>query len=265
MTDAPRPTVLVSSYLFASPKYPDHTFHTSAPTAYADSVRMAGGTPLIAPPLDTDEQVMNALRACDAVLMVGGPDLLPHSYGQEAHPRLEPMHPRRNDSDLRLARLASASNKPLMGICGGLQTVNVALGGTLHQHIPEMPELVGEDDHTLKIPNCNRHRIKVDPDSRLARIIFGGQESGDGSVEVNSYHHQAVDRVGHGLRVVARSLTGVIEALEGDDPDRFLVLTQWHPERMAVRVKLGDAGAIPPPDRLDQLAIFEALIGAART
>ncbi len=252
------PTVLVSSSFIPSPGDPEGNYLATVAMSYADSVRLAGGVPLVAPPLDDDAQVRQVLERCEAVLMVGGPDLLPASYGQEPHPEAKPMHPRRNASDLLLARATVDSGKPLLGICGGHQAVNVALGGSLHQHIPDMPELVGTDNHVSQIPNDNCHMIRIQPGSRLERIL------GATELEVNSAHHQAVDCLGEGLRAVAWSLTGVIEGIEGTDPDRFLILTQWHPERLAVDPPDGDWGPRPGPGRADQLAIFKALVAAVR-
>jgi gamma-glutamyl-gamma-aminobutyrate hydrolase PuuD len=259
VSSRPAPTILVSSYYYPSPSSPKTSwFHTAAPMAYVDSVRLAGGVPLIAPPLDDESQVAEVLAGCDAILLVGGPDLHPRAYGQEPHPKLKMLHPRRDASDLRLARGAFQSRKPLLGICGGLQAVNVALGGSLHQHLPDMPELSGPKEHTAQDSFDSYHRIRLEPDCRLAQIM------GAAELEVNSAHHQAVDRVGDGLRVVARSGKGVIEALEGTDAGRFLVLTQWHPERLAVSPDESSVGARPKAGRADQLAIFEAFVRAAR-
>jgi gamma-glutamyl-gamma-aminobutyrate hydrolase PuuD len=254
------PTVLVSSYYYPSPTRPEvNWFHTAAPMAYVDSLRLAGGVPLVAPPLDDDSQVADALGRCDAVLFVGGPDLNPVAYGQEPHPKIKLLHPRRDASDLRLARGAWECGKPLLGVCGGMQAVNVARGGSLHQHIPEMPELSAPTEHSAPDNSDRVHRIRLDPECRLARI------TGAAELEVNSAHHQAVDRAGEGLRAVAWSEKGVIEALEGtEDPDRFLVLVQWHPERLAVSPDESSAAGRPTAGREDQLAIFRALVDAAR-
>lgn len=253
------PTVLVSSYYYPSPSRPKNNwYHAAAPMAYIDSVRLAGGVPLVAPPLDDDGEVENALDRCDAVLIVGGPDLDPAVYGQEKHPKTKLLHRRRNDSDLRLARGALDSAKPILGVCGGLQVVNVVRGGTLHQHVPDRPELSSPKEHTAQDTFDSYHQIRLEPGCRLAKIM------GATELEVNSAHHQAVDKVGEGLKATAWSEKGVIEALEGDDPGRFLVLTQWHPERLAVSLPESEAGARPGPGRPDQLAIFEALVAAAR-
>jgi gamma-glutamyl-gamma-aminobutyrate hydrolase PuuD len=254
-----RPTVLLSSYYYPAPTNPTRWFHAAVPMAYADSVRLAGGVPLVAPPLDDDADVAEALARADAIILVGGPDLDPQSYGQPPHPALLPLHPRRNDSDLRLTRAALASGKPVLGICGGLQAINVARGGTLHQHLPDRPELVGADDHTWKVPEGNMHPVRLDPASRLARLMGCGA----GPVEVNSSHHQAVDRLGERLRAVAWSASGLVEALEGPADRPFLVATQWHPECLGVTPQGADRGDRPTAGRADQLAIFRGLVEAA--
>ncbi|HOX08148.1 MAG TPA: gamma-glutamyl-gamma-aminobutyrate hydrolase family protein [Planctomycetota bacterium] len=282
-----RPVILVSSYYFPTPTNPTRWFHTAAPMAYCDSVRLAGGCPLVAPPLDDDAEVREALARADALLLVGGPDVDPRSYGQEPHPKLQPLHPRRNDSDLRLARAAAKAGKPTLGICGGMQALNVALGGTLHQHIPDVPGLCGTDNHLLIIPDDNLHQVRVDPASRLARAMglaqvgggrleVGGTSVGIASgrpqpptsnpqptIEVNSAHHQAVDRLGQGLRAVAWSSSDMIEAIEGPANGPFLVATQWHPERLAVTPTGEDRGGRPTAGRADQLGVFRALVEAA--
>ena len=253
------PTVLLSSYYYAAPTNPTRWFHTAVPMPYADAVRLAGGVPLVAPPLDDAAEVRSALARADAVILVGGPDLDPKSYGQEPHPALQPLHPRRNDSDLRLAGAALRSGKPVLGVCGGMQAINVALGGTLIQHLPDRPELVGAEDHTWAPPDHHVHKVRLAPTSRLAEILGTGPE-----LEVNSSHHQAVDRLGEGLTAVAWSAGGVIEALEGPREGAFLIATQWHPECLAVAPPGADWGARPVAGRADQLAIFQALVAAAR-
>lgn len=259
MSDASGPTILVSSYYYRSPTSPDSGwFHAASPMAYVDSVRLAGGVALIAPPLDTEDEVDDALARCDAILLIGGRDLPSSAYGQEPHPRLKLLHPRRSDSDLRLARAALATEKPILGICGGLQAVNVVRGGTLFQHLPEIPELSDPTEHTAGDTYENYHPVRIEAGCRLAAIV------GATEVEVNSAHHQAADRIGDGLRAVAWSARGVVEALEGSrNPERFLVLVQWHPERMAVSRNHDEKGARPGPGRPDQLAIFEAFVEAA--
>ena len=257
MSAGRRPTVLVSSYYYPAPVNPERWFHAAAPMAYLDALRLAGGVPLVAPPLDDDDQAAEALARAGAVLLVGGPDLDPVAWGEPVHPRTVLLHPRRNRSDLLLARAAWDSQKPLLGICGGMQAVNVALGGSLHQHLPEaFPDLAAAES-SMGIPDDHFHTVRIEPGTRLAGIL------GAGEIEVNSAHHQAVDRVGRSLCVAARSAGGIVEALEPEDQGRFALLLQWHPERLAIAPPLPDRGEPPAVGRRDQLAIFEAFVREA--
>lgn len=257
MSPRRRPAILVSSYYFPSPTNPERWFHASAPMAYLDSLQLAGGVPLIAPPLDEAAQADEALARCGGVLLVGGPDLDPAAWGEPVHPQARLLHPRRNRSDLLLARRAWEGGKPLLAICGGMQAVNVALGGSLHQHLPEaFPELSAAEN-SMGIPDDHFHAVRIEPGTLLAGIL------GAGEIEVNSSHHQAVNRVGKGLCVTARSAGGVIEALEPEAGERFALLLQWHPERLAIAPPSPDCGETPAVGRRDQLAIFEAFVKAA--
>jgi putative glutamine amidotransferase len=288
------PTVLVTSSYLPYPTNPTRWYALAVPSAYVDSVRLAGGVPLVTGPLDDARAVREALGCADAVLLVGGYDYDPATYGQPLHPKNHLLHPRRDRSDLLLARAAARSGVPLLGICGGMQAINIALGGTLHQHVPDVPALTGSDDHTMKVPDDNVHRVRVAPGSRLAALMgltaveglpavalakAGGRWKVEGksaktastfnpqpstlSLEVNSSHHQAVDRLGKGLVAVAWSDAGLVEAFEGARRDRFLLGVQWHPERLAVAPPPDDIGAAPARGRPEQLAIFRALVGAA--
>lgn len=254
---AREPLVLVSTDYRERPGRPAGRFMAFAPSQYFDAVRLAGGLPLLAPPMDEPGQVRRALARCRAVLLIGGLDLDPAGYGQKPHPGTRMVHRRRDRSDLLLAREAARAGKPLLGICGGMQALNVALGGTLHQHVPDLPGRAGREPHLERLPE-SRHAVLISPGSRLARILGGRRR-----LTVNSAHHQAVARPGRGLRVSARSPGGLIEGLEGPAGGAFLLGVQWHPERLAVRRPRGDGGARPGPGRRDALAVFRALVAAA--
>lgn len=177
--------------------------------AYPKAVEDAGGTPVLLPwmsakPLD------RALDALDGVLLVGGDDLDPALLGQLPHPKVTIMDPDRQAFDLLLASKVLRRRLPVLGICFGCQLLNVARGGSLIQH------LEGHRDV--------RHRVDVEPGSRLSGILGGPR------LETNSYHHQAVALPGRGLEVAARSADGTLEALE-DPGHPFLVGVQWHPEK----------------------------------
>jgi putative glutamine amidotransferase len=256
MTDR-RPLILVSSYYLPHQSNPSRWFFAGAPMAYLDAINMAGGTALIAPPLESTEQCQESLDHCDAVILVGGPDLHPDSCNQKMHPAMDLLHRRRNDSDLMLSREVWNSNKPLLAVCGGMQAMNVARGGNLYQHLPEDFPGISEAESTHRKPDDNMHDIIIEEQSRLAAILQTSK------LEVNSAHHQSVKEVAEGLTVSARSEAGLIEALEGLDPQRFMLLLQWHPEQLAVKPLRNDIGAPPQPGRDDQLNIFKALVTAA--
>jgi len=207
------------------------------PLPYSEALFAAGARPFILPVTERLDVVPDLLAGLRGVVLTGGPDLDPARYGQPPHPETRPADPRRTAFDLRVLECAEARGLPVLGICGGLQTINVARGGTLHQHLE-----TGTVHRADRRAEEARHPVTVRAGTLLARIV------GEGPVEVNSAHHQAADRVGRGLVVSARSPDGVIEALE--DPSRpFYLAVQWHPERIF--------------QRPEQLALFDALIRAA--
>jgi len=195
------------------------------PRAYLDAVSAAGGTPVLVPPLaDPSAAVAAAVIArLDGLLLSGGRDVPPSRYGQAPHPASEPMDPRRDAWDMRLLECALAQGRlPVLGICLGAQQLNVALGGTLVQHVPD---LGGGLEHRAPEAGDRLHAVTLVPGSRLAAVL------GKDTVDVTTRHHQAVDRVGRGVVAVARAPDGLVEAIEGVDPGRFFVGVQWHPER----------------------------------
>lgn len=190
---------------------------------YVNAVVDAGGVPLIVPPQEMKENLSSVIDSVDGVLLAGGFDCDPSEYGEEQHPTCELMDPRRQQNDLELARLARSRRVPTLGICLGMQVMNVAAGGTLIQDIRS--ENASCLDHESEPANRNRHEVNIAGGTRLAELI------GSGTKNVNSSHHQAVRRAGEGLRVTASAPDGVIEALE-DPALPFYVAVQWHPEDM---------------------------------
>jgi putative glutamine amidotransferase len=193
---------------------------------YLDAVRRAGGLPVALAPEELSAADVEALCArVDALLLIGGADLDPASYGQAATARTELTTPLRDTFELTLARSALAEDLPVLGICRGLQILNAASGGSLHHHLLDedfaehrpQPGSLGEPTY---------HLVEVEPGSLLAAVAEPGP------MTVNSHHHQGVDRVGEGGRVVARSLPdGAVEAVEWP-ASRFALGVQWHPEAL---------------------------------
>ncbi len=204
---------------------------------YLEAMRMAGGLPVILAPVRTSA-VDALLDRLDAVCLSGGPDLHPHHYGAPEHADLGPTEPELDQFELALARRALARGLPVLAICRGMQVMNVARGGTLCQHLPE---LGGDVEHRQSLTEGNTHDIKVLPGSRLAKLLGATQ------LEVNSYHHQGIDELGDGLRVVANAPDGVPEAIEAI-ANGFVFGVQWHAEALS--------------ERPEQLALFEGLVRA---
>ncbi|TCK22989.1 gamma-glutamyl-gamma-aminobutyrate hydrolase family protein [Pseudonocardia endophytica] len=185
---------------------------------YVDMVAAAGGTPVLLPPTAT---AADAVDVCDALLVVGGPDVDPARYGAEPGPHSDPPRTERDDSDLAALRRALDRRIPVLGVCRGHQLLNVALGGTLHQHLPDV---VGHLRHSVEPATFGPVTVAPEPGSRVARAL-GGDE-----VQVWCHHHQAIDRVADGLTVTARADDGTVEAVELDGHP-FVVGVQWHPEQ----------------------------------
>jgi putative glutamine amidotransferase len=209
---------------------------------YAAAVQRAGGIPVVLPPIPPAD-VAALLNRLQGVCVSGGPDLDPAAYHARAASELGPVEPELDAFELALVRGADAAGLPVLGICRGCQVLNVARGGTLHQHLPAVTD--GLLNHRQTEPGrVATHTVEVAPGSRLAII------AGSGELEVNSFHHQAADRIGQGLRPVAWSPDGVVEAIE--DPDALLYLgVQWHAEGLV--------------GRPEHEALFAALVDAAGT
>ena len=182
---------------------------------YAEALRQAGIQPLLISP-----QAPRQLTGLQGLVLTGGTDLNPALYGAEPRPEDEPADDERDALEADLLNQALAADLPILAICRGMQLFNVVQGGTLIQHLDNIAVHQVRD----REPAEAVHDIVVDPGTRLAAIL------GEGVHGVNSRHHQAVGRIGAGLRVTARSTPdGVIEAMERDDR-RFAVAVQWHPE-----------------------------------
>ncbi len=213
-----KPIIGIGSDLHLTAGKRDRAF---AYTSYIESLRQSGAVPVIIPP--QPENAAAIVAGLDGILLAGGDDCDPSIYGEDRHETVEPMDPRRQDNDLTLARLARQQGIPTLGICLGMQMMNVAAGGSLIQDIPSAVET--DIEHVSVPEDRARHDVFVDPSTRLASIL-GGRE-----LNVNSSHHQAIRDIGEGLQVTAHAPDGIIEGLE-DPKHPFYVGVQWHPEDM---------------------------------
>jgi putative glutamine amidotransferase len=210
------------------------------PSLYIESVRRAGGIPVLLPPNAADE-LETLLPRLDGLIITGGADIDPKHYeGNRQHPNLTKIDHERDSSELALIRAWSKTDKPMLCVCRGMQVLNVAFGGTMHEHIPDVRE---KDIHRSADGLWAIHEILVDENSLLARVM------GTNKVETYSGHHQAVKAIGQGLCVVAQAPDGIVEALEHEQLPWLLGL-QWHPEKSA---------ATDPT----QQAIFDAFVKTA--
>jgi putative glutamine amidotransferase len=188
------------------------------PANYAEQVAAAGGIPVLLPPLPG---IAAAVRRLDGVLLTGGGDIDPGRYGAQPHPATSRVSQARDTAELEMLDAAVAAGKPVLGVCRGMQLVNVARGGTLCQH------LRGDAGHTPSPGTFGSHPVRIEAGSRLAGIL-GANGAG---VDVPTAHHQAIDRLGDGLVATAWAEDGVVEAVErAGTGGPFLVAVQWHPE-----------------------------------
>jgi gamma-glutamyl-gamma-aminobutyrate hydrolase PuuD len=184
------------------------------PYDYVRAVERAGGRAVLVPPdPDGAEEILDAL---DGLIFSGGNDMEPREYGAEAHPETIGTNPVRDRGELALLDAALARDLPVLAICRGFEVLNVARGGDLVQHLPDV---VGHEEHRAIVGQFSEHSVRVDPSSRI----------GDVSGVVMSHHHQGIGRIGDGLREVAWAEDGTVEAIE-DPAKAFVVGVLWHPE-----------------------------------
>lgn len=208
---------------------------TLLPQNYADKVAAAGGAPVLLPPVPGIEAAVNGLHA---LIISGGPDIDPARYGEQAGPQTTVIRPGRDAAEVALFGAALEHGVPVLGICRGLQVMNVALGGTLIQHLPDA---VGHEGHSPTPGTMAEHKVTIGAGhSQLADIL------GAGTICVPTHHHQGIARLADGLTATAWAEDGTIEAIELDGA-AFVVGVQWHPE----------AG--------EELALFKALMEAGRS
>jgi len=238
-TTAPRIAIPV-------PHSGDREYAERALPQYEEAVRGAGGVPVRIELDQTPAEVRKQIERCDAVLLPGSrADLDPQKYSADRHEKTAPADAKRDMVDELLLQDAYHMHKPVLGICYGLQSLNVYRSGSLVQHIESAI------NHSSGRAVAKAHTVMIEPESQLAEIVGASK-----TVAVNSSHHQSADAVGDGLRVVARSAEdGIIEALEGTAPGHFVLAVQWHPER-----SVNDGPELAESAR----AIFRAFIEAAR-
>jgi putative glutamine amidotransferase len=220
-----RPSAMATTRRHGEPAHPEMALGMT----YLRTLDAAGAIPVVLPPTGTDH-LLGLIERLDGICLSGGPDLDPNAYGaRERHTELGPTEPSLDTFELALTKLALERRLPILAVCRGAQALNVACGGTLFQHIP--------DHRQTEAASATTHDVAVAPRSRLHRIFKTR------TLPVNSFHHQAVDKVGAGLKVVGRAPDGTVEAIEGPG---FTLGVQWHAETLH-----------------EHLPLFEALVSAA--
>ena len=208
------------------------------PYAYVDAVTRAGGQPVI---VNESRDPKALLARVDALVLTGGPDVDPARYAQTAHESVYGVDARADEFECALAEAAAVRSVPTLAICRGIQILNVARGGSLHQHIPDDPG-VPPHGRPGEAGGARQHEVTLDGDSLVAEVM------GTTTVTASCHHHQAIGELGDGLRVVGRAADGIVEALELDGA--FILAVQWHPE---------DTTAVDPA----QQRLFDALVRRA--
>lgn len=208
---------------------------------YLKAIETAGGEWVKIELDQPNQQIARLATLCDAILLPGSrADIDPEKFGQPRHAKTAPSDPPRDNADELLLQDAFNMRKPVFGICYGLQSLNVWRTGSLVQHIETSV------NHEPGKDVVKAHTVDVEPGSKLSELI-----GSPGEMWVNSSHHQSADVIGDGLRVVARSEDGIVEAVEGTAPDHWVIAVQWHPERTV---------EVDEPSR----RLFESFIEAAR-
>ena len=257
------PIVLVPACNESPGGDPTHTVKRQ----YIEAVRLAGALPLVAPWLEVDE-IDSLLDQVHGVLLTGSPsNVSPDHYGEPVHDPTLPLDPQRDAWTLPLARRVLARGMPLLAICRGAQETNVALGGSLHQAVHEVPDLNDHRDDPAAEPGVQwgpAHTVDVVPGGLIERLL------GTGSFEVNSLHGQGIKKLAAGLRVEAVAPDGLVEAFSIDGGSGFNLCVQWHPEWQArdnpVSMRLlqafGNAVRAYRDERRESTAVLSNAIGA---
>jgi putative glutamine amidotransferase len=228
-----RPSIAVVAYHLDGTRvarWPEGGY--GVPSLYIDALRRAGARPAILAPGD-DGDPEETLSAFDGLLLVGGGDVDPSRYGGSPNEHLYGIEPDRDEAEIALLHAADRLAMPTLCICRGIQVMNVACGGTLHEHLPDVPGLI---EHGVPIEGSQTiHEVRAEPGSRLAAVTKAGP------LACASHHHQAIDRLGEGLAVTGRTEDGLVEAIERvvldpeDTTAAWMLGVQWHPEETAER------------------------------
>lgn len=232
-----RPVIGISVYYSGE----DNRGRLSLGSQYVDTITSAGGLPMMLVPVDDPAMIKQYTEVCDGFVFCGGPDISPLRYGaDEISTTVKALHPRRENFDIAMINAALEADKPILGVCLGSQELNVALGGSLIQDIPS--ETTSTIDHKPGGGDL-AHEVHITTGSRLHDILSTT------TLQVNSIHHQALDRLGSGVNVMARAPDGIVESFEVVGKP-FAMAVQWHPELIS--------------EDPQQLAIYKALVDAAR-
>ena len=223
ITGLSAPVIGIPGYWHESEEILGHQA-TAVPDSYIRALLKINALPLIIPVIQSHEILEQFFQMIDGLLLIGGPDLDPVHYHQAKHAELRKVTLARDNMEMQVSLWALEADLPIMAICRGIQVLNVAAGGTLWQDISsQLPNAAKHDFYPDYPKNFLAHTVKLLPDSRLAGIL------GDDETPVNSLHHQAIDKLGKGLRTVAYAPDGIVEAVEGINAG-WIVGVQWHPE-----------------------------------
>jgi putative glutamine amidotransferase len=239
----PGPVIGVTTSAERTPKGVERAFLNAA---YMRAVERAGGVPLLLTPYHSPAALARFGELVDGVLLTGGGDIDPSRWAEARHEKTALVSAERDELELeRVTRQAIDAGTPLLAICRGLQVVNVALDGTLHQHVPDaFGESIAHSQEGAR--SDASHEVTVEPGTLLASLAGGDR------LRVNSFHHQAINKLGDGLEPVAWSEDKLIEAVELPGARGFVLAVQWHPEELVDH----DPAA---------LRLFQALVDAARS
>lgn len=211
---------------------------------YFNAIEKAGGIPIAVLPIVDEKTILGLTKLLDGIIFSGGPDIDPIYFGESPHPKMRSICPQRDMMEIFLAKEMHKMKKPILGICRGIQVINVAFGGSVIQDIPS--EIINPIKHEQEAPGWyGTHKIEIEPNSVLFNIL------GKRYVRVNSFHHQSVNKIAPGFKPIAFTADGIVEAIEAKSSEAFCLGLQWHPEEMWEK-------------DLDQFNIFKTFVKAIK-